>query len=178
MMTPDHPIPEAKRQHERWLAARARMKAAEVVQRPAPVKPATVVRVQIMEATPETGIEVHDVSITAPVVIDRLAQLQIAHTNRGPLTIEDIILLVAAVYKVEPIDILSSRRDSQVMLPRMIGYYLAKKLTLHSLMTIGKHFNRDHTSALSGIRKIERLRAQDPDIDRDIQYLTAILKGE
>jgi hypothetical protein len=180
MIQPDHPTDEARRQDSAWRAARARMKAAEVSQRPEPVKLVPVIRIKITEAAPEpTEVDVRNaVSMPVPVAIDRLAALQLAHTNRGPLTIEDIILLLAAVYKVDVIDILSCRRDSKCMLPRQMGYYLARKLTLHALPAIGRSFNRDHTSVLSGIRKIERLRAQDPDLDRDIRYLTAILKGE
>jgi hypothetical protein len=181
MMTPDQPTTEAKRQDAAWRAARARMKAAEVVQRPEPVKPPPMVRIKITEAPPEpTEVDVRDaVSIPAPVVIDRLAALQIAHTNRGPVTIEDIILLVAAVYKVEPIDIVSCRRTADVMVPRQMGYYLARRLTRHSLPSIGMDFGgRDHTTIKSGVDKIERQRKIDPELDRDIRYLTAILKGE
>ena len=53
-------------------------------------------------------------------------------------------------------DILSQRRHRSVVWPRQIGMYLAKQLTSRSLPEIGRRFgNRDHTTVLHAIRKIE-----------------------
>jgi len=52
--------------------------------------------------------------------------------------------------------LLSQRRHRSVVWPRQIGMYLAKQLTARSLPEIGRRFgNRDHTTVLHAIRKIE-----------------------
>jgi chromosomal replication initiation ATPase DnaA len=101
----------------------------------------------------------------------------------GPVTseslrIEDIIKAVATHYGVSRNDILSHRRTANVVRPRQVGYYLAKVLTLKSLPEIGRRFGgRDHTSALSGIRKIERLRQTDTCLEMDLRVIAATLGG-
>ena len=55
---------------------------------------------------------------------------------------------------------------------------LAKELTHLSLPDIGEAFgNRDHTTVLHACRKIQELRAADPDINRDVATLLQTLKG-
>jgi hypothetical protein len=94
----------------------------------------------------------------------------------GPPRIEDIIRAVCKYFSVTRIDLLSARRTRSVTLPRQTGYYLCKILTKNSLPEIGRRFgNRDHTSALSGIRKIERLRKTDRQLDDDLRAVAASL---
>jgi len=62
-------------------------------------------------------------------------------------------------------DMISDRRNGEIIIPRHIAMYLARKLTPKSSPVIGKHFGkRDHTTALYAYRKIDRLRATDPKI--------------
>jgi chromosomal replication initiator protein len=59
-------------------------------------------------------------------------------------------------------DINSDRRPGEVIMPRHVAMYLARHLTLKSYPAIGRAFgDRDHTTVLSGIRKIERLARED-----------------
>ena len=72
------------------------------------------------------------------------------------IKIEDIIKIVSRHFGVSKGDILSQRRHRSVVWPRQIGMYLAKQLTSRSLPEIGRRFgNRDHTTVLHAIRKIE-----------------------
>jgi hypothetical protein len=90
----------------------------------------------------------------------------------GPPRIEDIIRAVCKHFSVTRIDLLSARRTRRITGPRQVGYYLAKKLTKHSLPEIARRFgNRDHTSALHGIRKIEELRPINSQIDADVREI-------
>ena len=48
--------------------------------------------------------------------------------------------------------------------------YLAKMLTSRSLPEIGRKFgNRDHTTVMHAVKKIEELRAIDPAINEDVE---------
>ena len=73
------------------------------------------------------------------------------------IKIEDILRTVSRHYAVTRADIISQRRHRSIVWPRQIGMYLAKQLTSRSLPEIGRRFgDRDHTTVLHAIRKIDR----------------------
>lgn len=61
-------------------------------------------------------------------------------------------------------DLRSSRRIAKVVKPRQIAMYLAKEMTYQSFPDIGRRFNRDHTTVLHAVRKIERLIETESDL--------------
>jgi hypothetical protein len=61
-------------------------------------------------------------------------------------------------------DIDSRRRQTTVVLARHVAMYLIKTKTLKSLPEIGRRFGgRDHTTALHGIKKVERMINSDKE---------------
>ena len=69
---------------------------------------------------------------------------------------------VAAHYSIKLNDMVSHRRAREVARPRQVAMYLAKQLTSRSLPEIGKRFgDRDHTTVLHAVRRIEELRSTD-----------------
>lgn len=98
-----------------------------------------------------------------------------AELNRK-LSIREIQEAVAAYYRVTVSGILSARRTHDVIKPRHVAYYLSKAFTTKSLPQIGWYFaGRDHTSILSGVRKIDRLRISDPQLEIDLHKIAASL---
>jgi len=82
---------------------------------------------------------------------------EIPITAATTISVERIQQAVAENFNVERADILSSRRTKDVVLPRHVAMYLARKLTLKSLPEIGRRFGgRDHSTLVNAIRKIER----------------------
>lgn len=72
------------------------------------------------------------------------------------IKIEDILRIISRHFGVSKGDLLSQRRHRSIVWPRQIGMYLAKQLTARSLPEIGRRFgNRDHTTVLHAIRKID-----------------------
>ena len=64
---------------------------------------------------------------------------------------------------------LSARRSRSLARPRQIAMYLAKKHTSNSLPDIGKKFsNRDHTTVIHAVKKIEELMKKDDEIRQSI----------
>jgi chromosomal replication initiator protein len=105
-----------------------------------------------------------------------LADLLRAHTRK--LTIDDIQRRVAEHYRLKLHDLVSPRRAREVARPRQVAMYLAKQLTPRSLPEIGRRFGgRDHTTVMHAVKRIEELRAQDHELDRDIQHLKRVLDG-
>ena len=64
---------------------------------------------------------------------------------------------------------LSPRRSRSLARPRQIAMYLAKKYTTKSLPDIGRKFsNRDHTTVIHAVRKIDQLMQKDENIKNNI----------
>ena len=90
--------------------------------------------------------------------------------------IEDILRVISRHYGVSKGDLLSQRRHRSVVWPRQIGMYLAKQLTARSLPEIGRRFgNRDHTTVLHAIRKIEGEITDNPRLRDELEELKKLL---
>ncbi len=102
----------------------------------------------------------------------------VLRANERHITIEEIQRSVCAHFNIKMTDMSSARRARAVARPRQIAMYLAKMLTSRSLPEIGRKFgNRDHTTVMHAVRKIEELRAIDPSINEDVEILIRTLRG-
>jgi len=111
----------------------------------------------------------------APVTMD-IAETIIRDLVQGleprRIKIEDILRIVSRHYAVSKQDILSQRRHRSVVRPRQVGMYLAKHLTSRSLPEIGRRFgDRDHTTVLHAIRKIDKEVGENPRLKDEIEEL-------
>ncbi len=107
---------------------------------------------------------------------ETLADLLRAHEKK--VTIEDIQRRVADYYQIKFADLLSARRAREVARPRQVAMYLAKRLTPRSLPEIGRRFgNRDHTTVMHAVKRIDALRAADRELDADVTRLHHMLDG-
>jgi chromosomal replication initiator protein len=92
--------------------------------------------------------------------------------------IEDILRIVSRHFGVSKGDLLSQRRHRSVVWPRQIGMYLAKQMTARSLPEIGRRFgNRDHTTVLHAIRKIEGVLTENPRLRDELEELKKMLNS-
>ena len=108
--------------------------------------------------------------ITLPFVKDALKDL--LSLQESLLTIEHIQKVVAQYYKIRVSDLLSSKRDRRVTLPRHMAMSLSKELTSHSLPTIGDTFGgRDHTTVLHACKKIVSLKSTSSAVEQDYKNL-------
>ena len=72
-------------------------------------------------------------------------------------TIDEIQKKVAEHFNISVKELQSSRRARTVSRPRQVAMYLAKQLTSRSLPEIGRKFDRDHTTVMHAVRKVEEL---------------------
>ena len=85
------------------------------------------------------------------------------------VNIESIQKTVASFFQISLQDLLSARRSRSLARPRQIAMYLAKKYTSKSLPEIGRKFsNRDHTTVIHAVKKINQLLQNDENIKRNI----------
>jgi chromosomal replication initiator protein len=95
------------------------------------------------------------------------------HDIFGPgektVTIEMIQKMIADQFRMRIQDLKSKNNSKSVAMPRQICMYLCKKLTRASLPQIGREFgNKHHTTVLHSVNKIEDLRKQDQELDKQI----------
>jgi chromosomal replication initiator protein len=85
------------------------------------------------------------------------------------LTPKQILDAVMRFFHVNERDLLGHRRSQDLVRPRQIAMYLARKETQASLPEIGQILGgRDHTTILYGIQKIEGQLEQDSTLRREI----------
>jgi chromosomal replication initiator protein len=77
-----------------------------------------------------------------------------------------------------PGDLLSKSRSRPLTTARHVAMYLTRELTGLSLIKIGEMFDRDHTTALHGIKKIEALMPARGSTYRQVQELTKKIRAK
>ena len=76
--------------------------------------------------------------------------------------IDDIIMIVSKRYNVSRDDLVSSKRNKEIAIPRHICIYIAKNTTSLNHMQIAKAFNRDRTTAISSEEYVKNEMEKDP----------------
>jgi chromosomal replication initiator protein len=94
------------------------------------------------------------------------------------VTMEHIQRMVCQEYALTVGQLKSKNNSPAIAHPRQVAMYLAKQLTTASLPQIGREFGgKHHTTVLHSIRKIERERELNRDLDKAINRLTEGLKS-
>lgn len=112
--------------------------------------------------------------ITVETSRELLADLLRASSRR--ITVDEIQKQVANHFHIRIADMFSARRSRQIARPRQIAMYLAKNLTSLSYPEIGRRFgNRDHTTIMHAVRKVEELMVSDIELSDDVSLLKSVL---
>ena len=86
--------------------------------------------------------------------------------------IKNIIKAVAHRFDLVPLDILGDRRTTNFVRPRQIAMAVAKRTTIQSFEEIGRRFNRDHSTIVHGVNKIEtKIAAGDAELGKLVDSL-------
>lgn len=93
------------------------------------------------------------------------------------ITPDKIMDKVTVFYNVTKDEILGQSRVKQIVLPRQIAMYLCSKLTDMNPGMIGRTFgNKDRTSVIHNIQKIELELQTNQELKNDIEYITKDLQ--
>ncbi len=104
--------------------------------------------------------------------INLARQVLAHHETQTTISIEDIQKMVADHFKVRIVDLKSTTRSKQIVVPRQITMYLIKKHLDKSLADIGRAFGgKDHTTVINAIERVEHLQNIDLDIKNDLDEL-------
>ena len=116
-----------------------------------------------------------DKEITLDMTQDVLKDMLRSFDKRT--TIDEIQKKVAEHFNISVKEMQSSRRARTVARPRQIAMYLAKQLTSRSLPEIGRKFDRDHTTVMHAVRKVEELILEDASLAENVDALRRILES-
>ena len=124
-------------------------------------------------------IAAHTTLVARPPTLEMVHEVlhDLLRASDRRITIEEIQKRVAEHFSIRLADMHSARRARAVARPRQVAMYLCKQLTPRSLPEIGRKFGgRDHTTVMHAVRKIEELRAIDPNLSEDIELLRKMLE--
>ncbi|MCY4335015.1 MAG: chromosomal replication initiator protein DnaA [Litoreibacter sp.] len=114
--------------------------------------------------------------ITLDMATESLAD--ILRQSDRKVTMDEIMRKTCDYYNVRMSDMMSPKRSRNIARPRQMAMWLSKQLTQRSYPEIGKRFgNRDHTTVIHAVRKIDELKAQDSQIAEDAELLRRMLEA-
>jgi len=86
--------------------------------------------------------------------------------EKPEVTIDEIMKTVAAKFNIRIADLKSQKKNKNLVIPRQIAMYLARRLTSHSFPDIGaKIGGKDHSTVIYANNKIKDLLEKDPKIE-------------
>ena len=93
------------------------------------------------------------------------------------ITLPYILEVVSDHFGIKTADIISKKKDAEIVFPRQIVMYLAKELTQTPLKNIGQFLGgRDHSTVLYGKRKIEEQLQTDEGLRSIMEVLRKKIK--
>jgi chromosomal replication initiator protein len=112
-------------------------------------------------------------SLTGRPVDLAFAKAETSATARADLmSVDDIQRAVCHHFHLRSTDLVSKDRHKSVAFARHVAMYLCKQRLKCSFPEIGRAFgNRDHTTVMSAVRKIEAQRESDPQVRAHLEAL-------
>ena len=92
--------------------------------------------------------------------------------NQKKVTVETIKRLVCKEFNVTEKDIVSNSRKQNIVRPRQVAMYLARRYTDSPLQVIGKSFNRYHATALHSIGAVEKEIKNNGSFQKQVEILS------
>jgi chromosomal replication initiator protein len=92
---------------------------------------------------------------------------------------EDILTIMEAVadrWDVSPKLLISKNRTLRVLIPRQVAIYLIRELLETRVVVLGYVFDRDHSTILNSIARIEKLMETDEDLKHEVEVTRAKIK--
>lgn len=108
-----------------------------------------------------------------PIDLSLTKRILSTHETQSTISVEEILRIVTEHFNLSLSDIKSATRSKPIVVPRQIAMYLIKKHLEKSFVEIGRHFgNRDHTTVMNAISRVQDLQQKDMDIRNHIEDLT------
>src|SRR3989338_9076791 len=87
-------------------------------------------------------------------------------------TFQDVMEAISRYYSVSVQDMIGASRVREILVPRQIAMFLLKKYARMSYVRLGELFSdRDHTTVMNAVGKIEGKLQNDPQLLREVRSL-------
>lgn len=112
-----------------------------------------------------------------PVTLDlvKSALRDILNSQMRQISIDNIQKVVANYYGIKVTDLKSKSRKASLAKPRQVAMAIAKQLTSLSLPDIGEAFERDHSTVIHAVKKVDEMRKKDQRFNNDFTNLLTTL---
>lgn len=90
-----------------------------------------------------------------------------------PSVVPSVVAATARFYGVTAALINGAPRYREVVRARHIAMYIAKKVTGLSYPSLGREFNRDHSTILHGVKQVEERLGREPKLVTEIETIKA-----
>ncbi|MDY6824681.1 MAG: chromosomal replication initiator protein DnaA [Thermodesulfobacteriota bacterium] len=119
-----------------------------------------------------TGVAMKSSLLGVPVDLD-LARSIVKNMviQQRKITLDLIKKMVCKEYGVLVKDIDSRSRQQRIAWPRQVAIYLSRRLTDHSLKSIGRNYNRYHATVIHSINAVENAMKQKESTGQEVSYL-------
>ena len=97
-------------------------------------------------------------------------------TTKTNIGVEDIQKVVENYYKISHSDLVGKSRSKNVAYARQIAFYLCRTILDVPFIELGKKFNRDHSTVLYAVNKIEQELLTNRETEEEIEVLKTIIK--
>jgi chromosomal replication initiator protein len=88
------------------------------------------------------------------------------------MSVEDIQRAVCSHFRLSNAELLSKDRHKSVAFARQVAMYLCRQRLKCSFPELGRAFgNRDHTTVMSAVRRVEALRQTDPQVNAHLEAI-------
>jgi len=116
----------------------------------------------------------------APITADLALEVLRVYSRppEGAVDVSRIQQQVAREFDVSVESLRGKRRTSAIALARQVAIYLTKRLTPLTLIEIGKNYgNRDHSTVLYAVEKVQTVRKNNPLMDQRVERLERDLRA-
>ena len=96
----------------------------------------------------------------------------VAPNENKQITADYIISMVAEHFNVSTADLCGNKRSSKIVMPRQVAMYLCREILAIPLKNVGQYLgNRDHTTVMHGVEKIEKELQNNEQLQNTIDTL-------
>jgi chromosomal replication initiator protein len=114
-------------------------------------------------------------SLTGRPIDDEFARSEmalVAPRRADLMSVEDIQRAVCNHFRMSNSELLSKDRHKSVAFARQVAMYLCRQRLKCSFPELGRAFgNRDHTTVMSAVRRVEQLRQKDPQVNAHLEAI-------
>jgi chromosomal replication initiator protein len=94
------------------------------------------------------------------------------HQAARAVSFQDVLEGVSKFYSVSVPDMIGQSRVREILIPRQIVMFLAKRYLRMSYVRLGESFShRDHTTVMHAVDKIEKRIVEDPQLLREVRAI-------